>query len=314
MKRRRIGRSDLEVSVVGLGCNNFGGRIDLDASKLVIDAAIDAGINFLDTADIYGNAGGSEEIIGQVLGERRKDVVLASKFGMQMGDDATRKGASRKYIFAAAEASLKRLRTDWIDLYQLHTPDAETPIEETARALDDLVKQGKVRCIGVSNMPAWQVVDSLWITASAGMAGFVSCQDEYSLLAREPEKELIPMIEAKGLGLLPYFPLASGLLTGKYLSGQMPAGTRIANTQRLRDRVMTDRNIQLVESLNRFAGDRGHSLLELAFSWLLARPGVPSVIAGATKPEQVEANAKAANWDISADDLAEVSRILDSSQ
>ncbi|MFI5387360.1 MAG: aldo/keto reductase [Fimbriimonadales bacterium] len=309
MKFRNLGSSDLRVSLVGLGCNNFGGRIDLDASRKVIDKAIEAGITLFDTADIYGSAGGSEEILGQVLGSRRKDIVLATKFGMQMGEDASKKGASRKYIMAAAEDSLRRLRTDWIDLYQLHQPDPSTPIEETLRALDDLAKQGKVRYIGVSNMQAWQVVDSLWTSKTNGLSAFLSCQDEYSLLVRDPEKELIPAMEAKGLGLLPYFPLASGLLTGKYRGGHMPEGTRIANTQRLRDRVMTDKNVRIVEALGEFAKSRGRTMLELAFGWLTSHPVLSSVIAGATKPEQVEANAKAADWELTAEEMAEVDRL-----
>jgi len=306
MKHRSLGSSSLKVSLVGLGCNNFGGRIDLEASRKVIDRAIEAGITLFDTADVYGSGGGSEEILGQVLGTRRKDIVLATKFGMQIGEDPLKKGASKKYIAAAVEDSLRRLRTDWIDLYQLHQPDPATPLEETLRVLDDLVTQGKVRFIGVSNMPAWQVVDSLWTSKTAGLAQFVSCQDEFSLLVRGPEKELIPAMEAHGLGLLPYFPLASGLLTGKYQGGQMPEGTRIANTQRLRDRVMTEQNVRIVDALDKFARDRGHTLLELAFSWLAAHPVISSVIAGATKPEQIDANAAAADWVLTAEEMAEI--------
>ncbi|HVT12504.1 MAG TPA: aldo/keto reductase [Fimbriimonadaceae bacterium] len=309
MKLRNLGKSGLRVSLVGLGCNNFGGRIDFEASQKVIHAALDAGITLFDTADIYGNAGGSEEILGKVLGERRKDIVLATKFGMQMGADTTKKGASRRYIMAEVEDSLRRLKTDWIDLYQLHQADPLTPIEETLRALDDLIAQGKVRYLGCSNLPAWQVVDALWTSKSLGINSFVSCQDEYSLLVREPEKELLPAIQAHGLGLLPYFPLASGLLTGKYKSGKMPEGARITKSEGLQNRLMTDRNLAIVANLEKFAADRGHTLLELAFSWLAAHPALSSVIAGATKPEQIEANVKAADWELTAEDLAEIDRI-----
>jgi aryl-alcohol dehydrogenase-like predicted oxidoreductase len=309
MELRNLGKSDLRVSVVGLGCNNFGGRIDLEASRKVIDKALDVGINFFDTADIYGNSGRSEEILGEVLGSRRDDIVLATKFGMAMGDDPRKKGASRSYIITEVEDSLRRLRTDRIDLYQLHEPDTKTPIEETLRALDDLVKQGKVRYIGCSNLSALQVTEALGISESLGLSQFVSCQDEYTLVVREPEKELMPAIEKFGLGMLPYFPLASGLLTGKYKGGQLPEGTRISNSERLRDWVMTEENMRIADELDRFAAERGHTLLELAFSWLLAHPVISSVIAGATKPEQVEANAGAANWMLTPEEMAEVERI-----
>ncbi len=309
MELRNLGKSDLRVSVVGLGCNNFGGRIDAEASRLVIDKAIDAGITLFDTADIYGNSGGSEDILGQVLGSRRDSIVLATKFGMQMGGDESKKGASRRYIMSEVEDSLRRLRTDRIDLYQLHEPDPDTPIEETLRALDDLVRQGKVRFIGCSNLSAAQVEESLDVSEREGLASFVSCQDEYSLVVRDPEKELMPMIERNGLGMLPYFPLASGLLTGKYKGGNLPEGTRIASSERLRDRVMTEENLRIADELERFASERGHTLLELAFSWLLAHPVISSVIAGATKPEQIEANVAAANWRLTPEEVAEIDRI-----
>ena len=218
MKKRRLGKSSLEVSVVGLGCNNFG-ILDVEASRKVVDRAIGSGITLFDTADIYGNRGGSEEQLGQILGPRRKDIVLATKFGMAMDDDAAKARGSRGYIMSAVEASLKRLRTDWIDLYQLHTPDPKTPLEETLRALDDLVKQGKVRAIGCSNLPAAGINEAAAISSRNGLAAFVTAQDEYSLLMRDVERELIPAIEANGMSLLPYFPLASGLLTGKYKQG-----------------------------------------------------------------------------------------------
>ncbi|MBM3554686.1 MAG: aldo/keto reductase [Alphaproteobacteria bacterium] len=310
MKSRNLGRSGLQVSLVGLGCNNFGMRLDLEGTRKVVHKALDLGITLFDTADVYGNLGGSEELLGQTLGERRKDIVLATKFGMPMDAAETKKGASRRYIMAAVEASLKRLRTDWIDLYQQHRPDPLTPIEETLRALDDLVRQGKVRYIGCSNLPAWQVVEAQWTAKTINAGAFVCCQDEYSLVVRDIERELIPAMEAQGMGLLPFFPLASGLLTGKYRrGGAMPEGARLTLTKRLSDRFLTEANWQIAERLQAFCDQRGHTLLELAFSWLAARPTVASVIAGATKPDQLEANVKAADWALGAEDLAEVDRL-----
>jgi len=310
MEYRNLGRSGLRVSLVGLGCNNFGGRLGLEDTRTVVHKAMDLGITLLDTADMYGNRGGSEELMGQVLGPHRKDIVLASKFGMAMDDVGVKKGAARRYIMSAVEDSLRRLRTDWIDLYQLHQPDPRTPIEETLRALDDLVRQGKVRYIGCSNLPAWEVVESIWTSRSGGLEQFVSCQDEYSLVFRGPDKELLPAMQAYGLGLLPYFPLASGLLTGKYdRSAPMPEGARLTNTQRLADKYMTEANWKIVDGLSALCKARGWSMLDLAFSWLAARPTVASVIAGATKPEQLEQNVKAVSLKLTADDMAEIDRI-----
>ncbi len=310
MEQRNLGSSGLRVSLVGLGCNNFGMWIDKAASQAVIHKAIDLGITLLDTADVYGNKGGSETILGEILGPRRKDIVLATKFGIEMDPAETLKGGSRRYIMSAVEASLKRLKTDWFDLYQLHRPDPLTPIEETLRALDDLVRQGKVRYVGCSNMVAWEVVNATWTARHHGLNGFVSCQDEYSLVVRGIERDLIPAMEAFGLGLLPYFPLASGLLTGKYKRNTtQPASSRLTTTQRLADRFMTDDNWAVVERLDGFATERGHSLLELAFSWLARRPAVASVIAGATKPEQLEQNVRAVEWALTADDMAAIDRI-----
>jgi aryl-alcohol dehydrogenase-like predicted oxidoreductase len=310
MEERALGKSGPKVSLVGLGCNNFGGRIDLEASRKVVHKALDAGITLFDTADAYGNRGGSEECLGQILGARRRDVVLATKFGLPMDEAETLKGASRRYVLAAAEASLRRLRTDWLDLYQIHTPDPATPIEETLRALDDLVRQGKVRHVGCSNLPAWQVVEAQWTSRHLGLAAFTSCQDEYSLLVRDIDRELLPAMQAYGLGLLPYFPLASGLLTGKYRRGAPPpAGARLGYMKGLADRYLTEANWPVVEGLEAFAAKRGRTLLELAFSWLLARPAVSSVIAGATRPEQVEQNVAAVGWALTAEDLAEVDRL-----
>ncbi len=309
MKLRNLGRSGLRVSVVGLGCNNFGGRIDLEASRKVVHQALDSGITLFDTADVYGERGGSETALGAILGDRRKDIVLASKFGMDM-DEGEKKGGSRRYIMQAVEASLKRLKTDWIDLYQYHRPDPLTPIDETLRALDDLVRQGKVRYIGCSNMPPWEIATAQWTAKDLGLNSFASAQDEYSLLVRDAEKELIPAATAYGLGLLPYFPLACGLLTGKYRrNAQMPADARLTKTQRLADRYLTELNWSRTEKLADFCEQRGHSMVELAFSWLLARPIVSSVIAGATKPEQILANVKAADWALSAEDMAEIDAI-----
>jgi aryl-alcohol dehydrogenase-like predicted oxidoreductase len=309
METRNLGHSGLRVSVVGLGCNNFG-RIDLEASRKVVHRALDLGITLFDTADVYGDRGGSEQQLGAILGGRRKDIVLATKFGMPMDDSGTKSGASRRYIIAAVDESLRRLQTDWIDLYQVHQPDAKTPIEETMSALDDLVRQGKVRYVGCSNFAAWQVADAQWTARDRRYASFVSSQDEYSLLARDIERELVPALKSFGLGLLPYFPLASGLLTGKYKHGaELPAGTRLALMKRLADRYMTEANWKIVDALDAFCKAHDRSLLELAFGWLAAKSPVASVIAGATKPEQVEANVKAIGWQLSPDELAEVDKI-----
>ena len=310
MEQRTLGKSGLLVSVVGLGCNNFGGRTDADGSKKVIHKAFDIGITLFDTADIYANKGGSETVLGNVLGDKRKDIVLATKFCGPMDEAGTLKGASRRYIVTAVEASLKRLKTDWIDLYQIHMVDPLTPMEETLRALDDLVHSGKVRYIGCSNHQAWQVADAEWIARRDGIERFVSCQDEYSLLIRDAEKELIPAMQAYGIGLLPYFPLASGMLTGKYKrNAPMPEKSRLSYMQPLADRYMTDANWQTVEKLADFAAKRGKSMLELAFSWLACRPTVASVIAGATRPEQLEQNATAAGWKLSPEDMAEIDKL-----
>ena len=310
MQKRNLGTAALEVSVVGLGGNNFGGRIDFAASERVVHAAIDLGINLIDTADSYGNKGGSEEWLGRILGDKRKKVVLATKFGLPMDDAGTLKGASRRYIMHAVEASLTRLRTDWIDLYQLHRPDPLTPIEETLRALDDLVREGKVRSIGCSNLSAQQVGEAQDTARRHGLAAFVSCQDEYSLLVRDIERELIPAAKVHGMGLLPYFPLASGLLTGKYKrSAPLPQGSRLSKNARHAEEFITERNWHVIGELETFAGQRGRTLLELAFSWLLHDEVVASVIAGATSQAQVEQNIRAAQWTLSAEEVAEIDRI-----
>ena len=303
METRRIG--SLEVSLVGLGCNNFGWRIDADASAATVNAALDAGINFFDTADIYG-AGASEEFLGLALGPRREHVLIATKFGMKM--DEQRHGARPEYVRQAAEDSLRRLGTDRIDLYQLHQPDAEVPIAETLGALDDLVRAGKVREIGCSNFSRDQL-GAADAAVREGAARFVSIQNQYSLVHREPEAEIIPECVRSGIAFLPYFPLASGLLTGKYRRGQaLPEGSRARDGWG--PKVFTDENLALVESLSEFAAGRGHTMLELAVSWLAAQPAVASVIAGAKSPQQVKANASAAGWRLNAEDLQAVEAIL----
>jgi aryl-alcohol dehydrogenase-like predicted oxidoreductase len=301
METRRIG--SLAVSVVGLGCNNFGRRIDADRSAAVVNAAIDAGINFFDTADVYGD-GQSEEFLSRALGQRRNQVIIATKFANRMEGQGS--GASPDYIRVAVEASLRRLNTDTIDLYQQHVPDPNVPIADTLGALDDLVKAGKIREIGSSNFSADQIREAE--SAAKQMARFVSVQNHYSLLHREPEADVLPECERLGMAFLPYFPLASGVLTGKYRQGQpFPEGTRLSVGDK---RFATDENIAIAEKLIAFAEARGHSILELAISWLLARPAVASVIAGATKPEQVKANVAAHDWRLSAAELAEIDAIV----
>jgi aryl-alcohol dehydrogenase-like predicted oxidoreductase len=313
MEFRNLGTSGLRVSLVGLGCNNFGVRIGFEAARKVLHKALDLGITMFDTADIYG-AGSSESFLGEIIGRRRNDVVLATKFGMSMDEVHAPSGASRRYIMTAVEASLKRFRTDHIDLYQLHRPDPLTPIEETLRALDDLIQQGKVRYIGCSNIPAVQVVDAQSAAKAQGLNVFISCQNEYSLINRNIERELLPVMQNQGLGLLPFFPLAGGLLTGKYMRGQPPApGTRFASTPKFFAYHGNDANFAIAEKLEAFAAARGHTLLELAFAWLAARPQVASVIAGATTPQQVEQNVMAAEWKLGAEEIAEVDRLTQSS-
>ena len=285
-------------------------RLDLEQTRAVVDRAFDLGITLFDTADMYGGRGGSETQLGKILGHRRKDIVLASKFGMAMSDDGTKIGASRRYIMSAVEDSLRRLKTDWIDLYQLHQPDPLTPLDETMQALDDLVTQGKIRYIGCSNLPSWQVVESQWISKSMGLNRFVSCQDEYNILNRNLEAELIPAMQKYGCGLLPYFPLASGLLTGKYKRTEMPEGARLTDMPTFANRIyLTDDNFDIVDNLNKFAHKTGHSILELAFGWMASRPTTASIIAGATKPEQIDANVAAVNWVLSQSEIDEVNKI-----
>jgi aryl-alcohol dehydrogenase-like predicted oxidoreductase len=308
MKVRRLGGSGLKVSVVGLGCNNFGMRIDATETQAVVDAAIDAGITLFDTADVYG-ATKSEEFLGQALGKRRHEIVLATKFGMQIGQDPKKRGGSRGWIMTAVEDSLRRLKTDYIDLYQYHRPDPDTPFDETLRALDDLVTQGKVRYIGNSNCTGWQIADADW--TAAGGTRFVSAQNLYSLLERGVEAEVLPACEHFGLGFLPFFPLASGLLSGKYKRGEPPPeGTRLAAWGARGAQAMSDANFDKVEALEAWAAERGHTILELAFAWLLGHPVVSSVIAGATTPEQVRTNAATAEWRLTPEEVDEVGKLV----
>jgi aryl-alcohol dehydrogenase-like predicted oxidoreductase len=311
MRYRSLGNSGLVVSVVGLGCNNFGRRLDTDATRAVVDAAIEAGVTLLDTAESYGGGGRSEEILGEVLAGRRDQVVLATKFGgrgvdMGYGPAAGAKGG-RSYIMRAAEQSLRRLRTDYIDLYQLHAPDPATPIEETLTALGELVTQGKVRYIGHSNFSGWQLAEAASVARELGTAPFISAQNHWSLLERGSEAEVVPAAVHYGLGVLPYFPLANGLLTGKVRRGQPPPeGSRLAG----RRDYITDQKLDKVEALIGWANEHSLTILDVAIGGLAALPGCSSVIAGATSGDQVKANAEAATWLPSAEELTELDRIV----
>ena len=312
METRPLGSSGLQASLAGLGCNNFGMKIDLEASRAVIDTALDAGITCFDTADMYGK-GQSEEFLGQVLGPRRKDIILATKFGggAMMAKSGERWG-SREYILRCIEDSLRRLKTDWIDLYQMHYPDPNTPIEETLETLNELVQQGKVRAIGHSNFSAEQINEAVSQANARDSVHFVTAQNEWSLLNRAVEADAIPACDQHGLGQLPYFPLASGMLTGKYRRGEdFAPGTRLAVLP-FSQRMASDENFAKIETLQDFAEQRGHTLLELAMSWLAAQPCVASVIAGATTPEQVRANVAAPNWQLSAEELTQVDALASS--
>jgi aryl-alcohol dehydrogenase-like predicted oxidoreductase len=307
-RRRRLGDSGLAVSIVGLGCNNFGGRLDADQTKSVVEAALDAGVTLFDTADIYGG-GQSEEFLGRALGSHRDEIVLATKFGMDMqganGPDFGARG-SRRYIRRAVESSLRRLGTEWIDLYQMHAPDGRTPIAETLDALSELVAEGKVRYIGNSNFAAWQVADAEWTARSQRSQRFISAQNNYSLLNRSVENELSPACDHFGIGILPYFPLASGLLSGKYRRDEpAPEGTRLAS----RPDALSAERFDAVDKLEGFAKERGLSLLQVAIGGLAAQTAVASVIAGATKPEQVRSNVEAGSWRPTPEDLAALNEI-----
>jgi aryl-alcohol dehydrogenase-like predicted oxidoreductase len=310
MEYRNLGRSGLQVSVAGLGCNNFGMRIDADQAKAVVDRALELGINFFDTADIYGGRGKSEEFLGAAVKGRRRDAVIATKLSGPMGDGPHWSGASRRYIFDAVDASLRRLGVEHIDLYQVHFPDANTPIEETMRALDDVVRSGRVRYIGCSNFAAWQVVEAQWVARTEHLAPVISAQNQYNLLDRRIERDLAPACDRYGLGVLPYFPLASGFLTGKYRPGEKPPeGTRLAAWGARGDAILSEANFAMLGQLEAFATERGREMIDLAVGWLASHPFVASVIAGATKPEQVERNVRAAEWKLSPEDVAGVAQI-----
>jgi aryl-alcohol dehydrogenase-like predicted oxidoreductase len=308
MRYRALGRSGLMVSVVGLGANNFGRRTTVDETRAVVDAALESGITFIDTADVYGNRGGSEDHLGRALEGRRDDVVIATKFGgdMQYGKDHSA-GGSRRYIRRAVEGSLRRLRTDRIDLYQYHFPDGITPIAETLAALHELIAEGKVLYVGSSNFDGWQVADAAWVSRDSGTAPFISEQSPWNLLARTIEREVIPACERFGVGVIPYSPVADGLLSGKYRRGELPPeGTRLAE----REDVPSDEIFDRLDALEKFAADRGISLLHLAIAWLAAQPSVGTVIAGARRPDQARQNAEAASVELSAEDLAAIDQVV----
>ena len=315
MQTRHVGRSGLKVSTIGLGCNNFGWKIDQPASDRVVAQALELGVTLFDTADRYGtSAGDSEIVLGQALGSHRKEIVLLTKFGVGLINAQVR-DSSRRYVMTAVEASLRRLNTDWIDVYMIHWPDYATPMEETLRALDDLVHSGKIRYIACSNLEAWRVVDAVWTSRHYHLGTFIAAQDHYNLLKREADKELIPALQHHGLGFIPYYPLASGLLTGKYSAGTNESAGRLKdNFLGLGNYFLNERNLQVVAALEEFCRARGRTLLELAVSWLAVQPVVSSVICGATQPQQVEQNVNAANWALDAADLAEVDKITKTAQ
>jgi len=310
MKYRNLGSTGLQISIVGIGCNNFGMRIDEAKSANVVHAALDLGINFFDTADVYGDQK-SEVMLGKAIkGRDRSQIVIATKFGSPMGEGVLQKGASRQHIFSAVDASLKRLSTDYIDLYQQHFPDPATPVEETLEALDDLVRCGKVRYLGSSNYTGWQLADAHWLSNSGGLNRFVTAQNHYNLLDRRVEAEVIPACARFDVGLLPYFPLASGLLTGKYTRGKAaPGDSRLAHFGERGKRALSDKNFDVVEKLAGYAQSHDKTLLDLAMSWLACNDSVSSVIAGATSPEQVESNVKAANWEIEPTQMEEINAL-----
>lgn len=307
MEYRRLGPSGLLVSAVGLGTNNFGTRLDEAGTRRVLDQALELGVTFVDTSDSYGR-GASEALIGKLLGPRRKDVVLATKFSSPMGDSPYQRGTSRRWMMEALDASLRRLATDAIDLYQIHFPDPETPIEETLRALDDVVAAGKVRYVGYSNFAAWQIVEGQWTARSEHLVRPISTQNHYNLLRREVEAEVLPAARAHGLGVIPYFPLESGFLTGKYRPGKTPQGARLEGSARAGE-VLRPANFERLERWEAFASSRGRSLVELAVGWLLSHPEVGSVIAGASSAEQVRANVEAGTWRLEAAEMEMVAAI-----
>ncbi len=313
MEYRTLGKSGLKVSVLGLGANNFGWWIDEPSSAAVINHTLEIGINYIDTADMYDN-GRSEEFIGRILKGRRKEVLVATKFGMPMGESINDRGGSRWYIMRALEASLKRLQTDYVDLYQMHQPDPTTPIEESLRALDDLVKSGKVRYIGCSNFAGWQLSDALWTSRINSLNSFVTVQSKYNLLERQIEQELVPCCKVHGVGVIPWGPLAGGFLTGKYRRGEQPPppaqGARPAKAfLPLYRTVMTDANWERLGKLDTFVRARGHKVAELAIAWLLSHSWLCTVIAGATKPEQLDANLIGAEWKLTSEEVTYIEQI-----
>ena len=314
MEYRHLGNSGLEVSEIGLGTNNFGGRMDAAQASGVLNAAIDHGVTLIDTANTYSH-GLSEDYIGKALGDhsgKRDSAIIATKVGMDWAPGPHGQGGSRKHIMDSCEGSLRRLQTECIDLYQFHRPDSKTPLEETLRAFDDLVAQGKVRYIGNSNFAGWQIAEADWIARTGRLTPFVSAQPEYSMLERSIEAEMLPAARNYGLGILPYFPLAHGFLTGKYQRDtDVPEGTRLALTPAAQGKRLTDRNFDVIESLGNWVSERGKTLVELAFAWLLAEPQVSSVIAGASSSEQMAQNAAASGWLLSAEEKAELDSILD---
>ena len=321
MQRRRFGKSGLKVSLVGLGCNSFGARVDREGVREIVHKALELGIDFFDTADAYGPTSPmvvqtfkeySETLLGAALQGKRRDVVIATKCGLPSDKAGRFRGGSRRHILRAVEDSLARLATDWIDILYMHAPDPDTPIAESLCALDDLVRQGKVRYIATSNFAAWQIVEAHYVAGELNMSGFIGCENEYSLLERGIEKELLPAIRACGLGLVPFFPLASGLLTGKYRKDAMPRGARITEGAWFAEHHGVERNWAKVEALRAFCKARDREMTELAFSWLAAQPEIASIIAGVTTPKQVEQNARAADWVLSPAELQEIDRLTPS--
>ncbi|MBT3604254.1 MAG: aldo/keto reductase [Candidatus Latescibacteria bacterium] len=307
MEYRYLGNSGLQISEIGLGTNNFGRRVDAAGTAKVMDQALEDGVTFIDTANVY-SGGLSETYIGQAIKGKRDQYVLATKVAMKMGDEVNQSGASRQHILTEIENSLKRLQTDYVDLYQIHRADPNTPIEETLETLDQLVSQGKVRYIGCSNYQSWQICEALWTSRTRNLVPFSTVQPHYNMFNREIEKELVPFCKTYGIGILPYFPLANGFLTGKYRRGEaVPEGARLSENDR---GMFSDRNFDILEDLEKFAKERDHTVLDVAFAWLLTNPCVSSVIAGATKPEQVTANAKTSGWQLTEEEMTEIDGIL----
>jgi aryl-alcohol dehydrogenase-like predicted oxidoreductase len=312
LEQRRLGDSGLMVSAIGLGTNNFAGRLHDEAARLVLNEALEQGVTFIDTADVYGRGseegtGGSESQLGRLLAGRRARFILASKFGFPMSESPVERGASRRWIIAEVENSLRRLRTDYIDLYQVHAPDPATPIAETLRAIDDLVRSGKVRYVGHSNFAAWQIADADWTARTEHLARPISAQMHYNLLVRGIQTEVLPACAAHGVGIIPYLPLESGFLTGKYKPGGEGHG-RLAESPRAGE-VMSAANFERVAAMSAFSAERGHSLLDLAFGWLLSQPIVGPVIASASTPEQLRANVAAAEWRLTAPEMESVAAL-----